>query len=59
MYHDNIGKKKKCSPQKRTALYLVKPIVAAGFKSPWGQAAAKLFSDSWLFRLFLNLTKSF
>jgi hypothetical protein len=40
MYHDNYDKKEKCSPQKRTALYLAKPIVAAGFKSPWGQAAA-------------------
>ena len=40
MYHVDDGKKKKCSPQKRTALCLAKPIVAAGFKSPWGQAAA-------------------
>jgi len=34
-------------------------VQVAGFKSSQGQAAAKLFSDSWLFRLFLNLTKSF
>jgi hypothetical protein len=26
MYHYNCGKKKKCSPQKRTALYLAKPF---------------------------------
>ena len=26
MYHDNYDKKEKCSPQKRTALYLAKPF---------------------------------
>jgi hypothetical protein len=26
MYHGNDGKKKKCSPQKRAALYLAKPF---------------------------------
>ena len=26
MYHGDDGKKKKCSPQKRTALYLAKPF---------------------------------
>ena len=59
MYHENYDKKEKMQPSKEGCIVPCEAVRVAGFKSPWGQAAAKLFSDSWLFRLFLNLTKSF